>query len=344
MKPLALLPIAALALLGACATDGIIATPVQASYETDPMTGEGDRADDPAVWVHPTDPAKSLILATNKDEGVYVYGLDGKERQKILVGLSNNVDVRGNLAVASNDGVNALSFFRIDPATQNVTHAGDVKLARLEPYGVCAGAPDGKYQAAVTFKDGTIDIWPVNDTGSGPVILGTARAIKLKTQLEGCVFDDEANRIFVGEEGHGVWAIDLAGNGEPVSVDTIVQKRGLVADVEGMSLWLGPNGTGYLVVSAQTKDRFVIYDRKPPHAPLGVITVAQSRDGSVDAVTHTDGLDVSSAALPNFPKGILVVQDDGNPTKEVSQNFKIVDWRDVEAALAATAAAKPAVD
>src|SRR6185295_5770431 len=129
-------------LFGACATDGIIATPVPAAFETDPMAGDGDRADDPAIWVHPMDPAKSLILATNKDEGVYVYGIDGRERQKLPVGLSNNVDLRGNLAVASNDGVNALSFFRIDPATQTVTHAGDAKLGRVEPYGVCAGMID----------------------------------------------------------------------------------------------------------------------------------------------------------------------------------------------------------
>ena len=184
-----ILPLPALVLpvlvLGACATDTIIAAPVPAAFETDAMTGAGDRADDPAIWVHPTDPAKSLILATNKDEGVYVYGIDGKEKQKLPVGLSNNVDLRGNLASASNDGVNALSFFRIDPATQNVTHAGDTKLERIEPYGICAGMIDGKYRVAVSFKDGNLDIWTVNDSGAGPVTLGEVRTVKLATQIEG---------------------------------------------------------------------------------------------------------------------------------------------------------------
>jgi 3-phytase len=73
--------------------------------------------------------------------------------------------------------------------------------------------------------------------------------------------------------------------------------------------------------------------RRPPHGLKGVIAVSKSADGTVDAVSHTDGLDVSSASLPDFPKGILVVQDDANPTSEVDQNFKIVDWRSVEAAL-----------
>ena len=40
-----------------------------------------------------------------------------------------------------------------------------------------------------------------------------------------------------------------------------------------------------------------------------------------------------SSPLPGFPKGILVVQDDANPVSEVDQNFKIIDWRAVEAGL-----------
>ena len=38
-------------------------------------------------------------------------------------------------------------------------------------------------------------------------------------------------------------------------------------------------------------------------------------------------------ALPGYPRGILVVQDDGNPKPEQDQNFKLVDWAEVEAAL-----------
>ena len=36
--------------------------------------------DDPAIWVNPDDPSKSLIIGTDKDEdgGLYVFNLDGK--------------------------------------------------------------------------------------------------------------------------------------------------------------------------------------------------------------------------------------------------------------------------
>ena len=102
--------LAALVPLAACATGpapyiGEIAT-IVAMNETDPMKGEGDLADDPAIWVNTSDPASSLILGTNKDEGVYVYALDGGELQELPVGQVNNVDLRGNIAVASNASFN----------------------------------------------------------------------------------------------------------------------------------------------------------------------------------------------------------------------------------------------
>ena len=88
-----------------------------------------------------------------------------------------------------------------------------------------------------------------------------------------------------------------------------------------------------LVASVQEADRFVVYDRLPPHAPRGIFSVVKSSDGAIDAVSHTDGLDVVSAALPGYPGGLLVVQDDGNPQSGVDQNFKLVDWSDIVNAL-----------
>lgn len=325
-----------LLLAGACATDNVVARVVRAAVETVGMGSTGDAADDPAVWVHPTNAAQSLILGTNKDVGVHVYGLDGSEKQRLPVGLSNNVDLRGNLAVASNDGVNALSWFRIDPVTAMVTHAGDTKLASIEPYGVCIGRIQGNLNAVVTYKDGLVEFWRVTDTGAGPVQISERRTIKLGSQIEGCVIDDDGGRLFVGEENVGLWVVDLLSEDMiPHSIDKAGSGTGLVADVEGVSLYLKADGAGYLVASAQGADRYVIYDRKPPHAALGVFKIGPSADGKVDGTSVTDGLDASSAPLPGFPAGVLVVQDDANPIAEIDQNFKIVDWREIERVLAA---------
>lgn len=330
---------AAAATLGACETndvwidDGIEAQPVAASFETDPMTGTGDRADDPALWVHPGDVSKSVILGTNKDEGLHVYDLSGAELQFLDVGQLNNVDVRGNVAAASNDEFNSISTFRVDAETGTVSHTGDVQTGKDEPYGFCMGEVDDTTLMIPTYKDGSIQIWTSNDTGTT-----LQRSLQVgqfgQLQLEGCVVDDGAGIVFIGEEEHGIWKLDLRQpDSTPEIVDTIEAGNGLVADVEGLSLWVGEGTEGYLVASAQAADRFVLYDRAAPHAPRGIVTITESADGSVDAVSHTDGLDVSSAALPGFPRGVMIVQDDANPLPEVDQNFKVVDWAAVEAAL-----------
>ena len=326
--------------LAACETDdvwtddGLATVPVAASFETDPMTGTGDRADDPALWVHPSDPSKSLILGTNKDEGLHVYDLSGKETQFIDSGQLNNVDVRGNIAVASNDEFNVISVFAIDPDVVTVTRIADIPTGKEEPYGICMGMIGDERLIVPTYKDGSIQLWALSDDALSASLKGSVQVGA--GQLEGCVVDDAAETIFIGEEEHGIWKLNPADGSEPVIVDTIAAGNGLVADVEGLSLWLGEGGQGYLVASAQAADRFVVYDRAAPHAPRGVFTVTGSADGSIDAVSHTDGLDVSSATLPGFPRGVLIVQDDASPVPEVDQNFKVVDWQAVEAALGLT--------
>ena len=130
----------------------------------------------------------------------------------------------------------------------------------------------------------------------------------------------------------GLWVLDPQ-TGEINQIDSITSGGGLVGDVEGVSLYPIGNEDGYLVVSAQSRDRFVIYGRRPPYARRGVITIGASRGGEVDRVTHTDGLDVSSARLADFPSGVLIVQDDENFPPDGGQNFKIIDWRDVVEAI-----------
>ena len=66
----------------------------------------------------------------------------------------------------------------------------------------------------------------------------------------------------------------------------------------------------------------------------GAVTIAANEALGIDAVTHTDGIDIVSAPLPGFPLGVMAVQDDGNPASEQAQNFKLVDWRHVKEALA----------
>ncbi|MEG3597573.1 MAG: phytase, partial [Pseudomonadota bacterium] len=92
-----LLAFASLGVLAACTTvpaPGDPAVPVFAVAETEPVvTANEDAADDPAIWRNAASPADSLIVATDKKAGLYVYGLDGKVKSFSAHPALNNVDL-----------------------------------------------------------------------------------------------------------------------------------------------------------------------------------------------------------------------------------------------------------
>ena len=111
-----LLVLAAFGLLAGCATTHStssrdVSTPVAVSAlaETDPVAVGGDAADDPAIWLHPQRSQKSLIIATQKQGGLYVYDLDGNTLQWLPDGRFNNVDLRYNFLLADGSRVDVLA-------------------------------------------------------------------------------------------------------------------------------------------------------------------------------------------------------------------------------------------
>ncbi len=75
-------------------------------------------ADDPAIWVHPNDPSRSVVLGTLKEGGLAAFDLDARTLQLIPAGPGgrfNNVDVVGDLAVVSDRGRDLVRVYRIDP-------------------------------------------------------------------------------------------------------------------------------------------------------------------------------------------------------------------------------------
>ena len=65
--------------------------------------------DDPAIWIHPTDPTQSLVLGTDKggdtdQGGLYVFRLDGtidRELSFIPLNRPNNVDIAYNMVMGT---------------------------------------------------------------------------------------------------------------------------------------------------------------------------------------------------------------------------------------------------
>src|SRR5690606_13909680 len=76
---------------------------VNATAETASVPSDGDAADDPAIWVDVNDPAKSLILGTDKRGGLAVCDLEGRQLQYIGGVEANHVDVRSRFLLGDEE-------------------------------------------------------------------------------------------------------------------------------------------------------------------------------------------------------------------------------------------------
>lgn len=339
-------------LVAACATpeidgpQGILAIgdpahAVRAAVETVVTTDPQVDADDPALWADPADPARAVLFATDKSDGLYIHDMDGQVRQFLPSGPVNNVDLREGfpvdgavqtLVAASNDrpGGNGINVYLFDPATLRARDYGFVSTP-FEPYGFCLGRRGSDFFMVVTTKAGTVHQMTVAAGPDGPVV-GQPRVLTLSSQLEGCVVNDRADTLYVGEEDVGVWRFDFdpAASGQPVSVARVDLNR-IKDDVEGLTI-MRDGGAEYLIVSSQGDSTYPVYRIEgDDHVYLGRFAIV---DGdTIDGVTSTDGLDAFSGPIGPFPEGALAFHDDMDAPNADQQNFKIVDWRDIKAAL-----------
>ena len=330
------------------------AVTVVADAETEPVADPCDAADDPAVWVNPATPEASLVVATNKRRGLVVYDLSGRLASQLDAGQTNNVDLRPlprpsgratdagepvALVAASNRSTDTLDVLHLFADGHLAPQRGIPAAFEGEsPYGLCLYQGAAHLYVFATYKDGSIRQWRLGRDGAADHLV---RTMRLPSQVEGCVADDPAGALFVGEEDAGIWRFG-AEPGEtapPILVDGLRGHGGhLVADVEGLAIHAsgGSSEAGYLVASSQGSSSFAIYDRSPPHAYRGAFRVGT---GGIDEVSDTDGIAIASTALgTRFPDGLLVVQDGDNraPTGEpLHQNFKLIGWHNVTTALGA---------
>ncbi|CAN5262571.1 phytase [soil metagenome] len=311
---------------------------VAARGETAPVgTGQADAADDPAIWRNRRDPAASLIVGTDKKAGLYLYGLDGKARHFLPDGRLNNVALVdmgkriGVIAVASdrNDPAHAaLRLYRIDTVAEKLNPLGIVTGGPGEAYGVCVVRKGRELHAFSVLKSGTIHQVRIDLTGPDPkgeVI----RTMQVATQAEGCVVDPRTRTLYVGEEDRGIWAFD-ARPGAPVEGRLVAPVDGghLVADVEGLALAASGRRGGWLIASSQGDSAYALYSL-PDLKPAGRFRIA---DGTLGGTSETDGVDfVGGDFGPTYPAGLFVAQDGDNAPH--AQNFKLVSWADIKAAL-----------
>lgn len=343
------LAVLALVLLAGCASAQtpvalVVTAEVPALRETTAVASAQDAADDPAIWRNPTDPAASLIVATDKKAGLYVYGLDGKTRSQITVGRVNNVDLRDGVTIAGQPGVlvaasdrtdlaNAkVALFRLDTVTATLLPLGDLPVAPGEAYGMCLWrrASDKALFGFVVMKDGAVTQVRLDLSGGTPKA-EVVRTIKLATQSEGCAADDRTGMLYVAEEDVGLWKI-AADPSAPAKAEPFAKVDGktLVADAEGVAIAPAGKTGGYLVVSSQGDSAYTLY-RLPDGKFAGRFRITPGV-GGVDGTSETDGIEIALGAFAaDFPQGLMIAQDGDNAPE--AQNFKLISWADVRKAL-----------
>jgi len=334
------LPLVALILAG-CATTSVPQTAtaplVAATAETDPVDTAADAADDPAIWRNPADPAKSLVIGTDKKAGIHVYSLAGKRLSFTPADRLNNVDLRTvgtRVIAAASDRADVdtahVSLFTLDTAAAKLVPLGRFPVGPGEAYGMClwTRARDHALFGFVVLKDGRIDQVAIDVSGTVPKVT-TVRSMKLASQAEGCVVDDRTGLLYVAEEDVGLWRFD-ADPAAPATATPIAQVDGktLVADAEGLALAPSGRRGGYLVVSSQGDNAYTLY-RLPGVTYAGRFRIG---GGAIDGTSDTDGIDLMLGDFgPAYPGGLFVAQDGDNAPD--TQNFKLVSWTAVRRAL-----------
>ena len=333
---------------------------IEAEYATAPLANDPD---DPAIWVHPSDPSRSLILGTMKVAApagaLVVFGLDGQIRQVISgIDRPNNVDVeygfqlagsRVDIAVVTERLSRQLRIFRIDPAESRLVDLGGTPI--LQDQEGESGAPmgiglyrrvrDGAIFAIVAPKAGPREgyLWQYRlfDAGGGRIGARfvrrfgrfSATSVREENEIEAVAVDDALGHVYYADEADGVhkWHADPD---HPDAARELAHfaRNGFRGDREGIAVYAFPDGTGYIVCTDQIDEdsEYHVYPREgAPGQPHDHSREIAVLRGGADA---TDGLEISSNAFgPGLPNGLMIAMNSG------PRNFLVFRWQDVAAAV-----------
>lgn len=306
-------------------------------------------SDDPAIWIHPANPMKSIVLGTDKhptNGGLFVFNLNGEiDHERSVTGLKrpNNVDVAYgfrfknrpiDIAVATERNSMMIRVFSL-PDMQPIDDGGipvfDGDSTRA-PMGVALYKRpyDEAVFAIVSGKSGPekgyLRQYLLEDDGMGHV-----RGTKVREfgkysgekEIEAIAVDNQLRFVYYSDEEVGIrkYYADPDSSNDELA---FFGKSGFVDDQEGIAIYTYDDGTGYILVSDQGGHRLQIFPRegipgKPHDHPVIAIIPVSAND--------TDGVEVTSTPLGfAFPRGMLVMMSS-------DRTFHYYDWEDIAALL-----------
>jgi len=319
-------------------------------------------ADDPAIWIHPTDSTKSVIIGTDKDKvegGLYVWDLHGNEIQFVKLPRPNNVDVRYNfnlgsrsvdIAVVNLRFVKEMKVFEINPhdgTLIDITAAEGIKTPEVDkPYGLCLyqRRTDGAMFVIQSSGDGKsatrLHQYRLLPDSAGKVKGAYVRAFGEGTivdKVEGLVADDELGYIYASDEEVAIrkYYAD-PDRGDNNQIAEFGGSDGVRSDREGLAIYQCDEKSGYLLVSSQKGEKLST-GKNAANGKVSAIKIYRREGDDGEPHKHallatietigsvkTDGLEVTHRpAMPKFPHGFVVKHD------SPGRHFKIYAWEEI---------------
>lgn len=299
----------------------------------------GGEAEDAAIWVHPTDPARSVVIGAYRAGWVMVWNMQGVELQRIDQGTTvKYVDVRYNVQMGAET---------VDVAAANLRDAGQAAVFKINPHytGADVLIPIASRESLnnriqknswcfTLYKrpfDGALFLFEspknnvrirqyrIRDDGNGGVIIDPfERELNyFGDTADGMVADDESGFLYVseGNEGFHKYFLDAEKGSDPIAF--IPTFDALAPENEGMALYGCNDGDGYIFLSSKGSSSIKIYERNGENRLIKNFLPLNAEGAAIQTV----GFDVTPVAiLPNYPSGLLVAHDAKGRT------FHLYDW------------------
>jgi myo-inositol-hexaphosphate 3-phosphohydrolase len=321
----------------------------------------GKFALDPAIWVHPSYPEFSLIIAALSMSDIGVYSLKGELKQRVVNdGDPMGVDVMyafkmGNedlmdIAIVSDGTNNHVRIYKIQTNNGDnyLTGITDGSMPTIErPRGVSAyHSPfTGKQYVFVQSRDDFIVQMELKPTNDNERVTGSiVREIYLPSKSGGLVVDDELGFLYVSLPDNydmGIIKYDAEPNeykdyeNYPVTIVSGHEEYFSQGGIKGLTLYYGDKGDGFLVVSVSGDSTFAVFEREKDNQYYDSFTIGKNSDDGVDKTDNTQGIAITNLKLgSDFQCGLFVAQDfdnakakvDGLPVGELvnsNTNFKL---------------------